>query len=208
MDDLISRATAIDALEKHEKTKGHNYSLFVDVVSECEEIIRNLPSAQPEKVCIANITLSEEQIREVVEKVKNEVVQVLPSAEPERNNIWHKVIFEGFPAESDQVLVTDGKYFWVDESVANDVGLEWACFDGCWEDTEWAYFSDLYNGSKPERKTGKWEVNEHTYAGVPKNWKCTNCCDGYYDFITTSISKPKWKYCPNCGAKMEVEQDD
>ncbi len=44
-DDLISREAAIDALEKHEKSKGHNYSLFVGVVSECEEIIRNLPSA-------------------------------------------------------------------------------------------------------------------------------------------------------------------
>ena len=46
MSDLISRQAAIEALEKHEKSKGHNYSLFVDVVSECEEIIRNLPSAE------------------------------------------------------------------------------------------------------------------------------------------------------------------
>ena len=48
MRDLISRQAAIDALAKHEKSNGHNYTLFVDIVSECAEIIRDLPSAQPE----------------------------------------------------------------------------------------------------------------------------------------------------------------
>ena len=48
MDELISRQAAIDALAKHEKSNGHNYTLFVDIVSECAEIIRDLPSAQPE----------------------------------------------------------------------------------------------------------------------------------------------------------------
>jgi hypothetical protein len=45
--DSISRQAAIDALAKHEKSKGHNYTMFVDVVSECAEIIRDLPPAQP-----------------------------------------------------------------------------------------------------------------------------------------------------------------
>ena len=51
MGDLISRQAAIDALAKHEKSRGHNYTLFVDIVSECEEIIRDLPSAQPKISC-------------------------------------------------------------------------------------------------------------------------------------------------------------
>ena len=46
MSDLISRKVAIDALAEHEKSKGHNYTFFVDVVRECAEIIRDLPSAQ------------------------------------------------------------------------------------------------------------------------------------------------------------------
>jgi hypothetical protein len=46
MSDLIDRKAAIDALAEHEKSRGHNYTLFVDIVSECAEIIRNLPSAQ------------------------------------------------------------------------------------------------------------------------------------------------------------------
>lgn len=45
MQDLISRQAAIDALAEHEKSKGHNYSLFVDIVSECAEIIRDIPPA-------------------------------------------------------------------------------------------------------------------------------------------------------------------
>lgn len=45
--DLISRQSAIDALAKHEKSKGHNYTLFVDIVSECAEVIRDLPSITP-----------------------------------------------------------------------------------------------------------------------------------------------------------------
>ena len=47
MNDLISRQSAIDALAKHEESQGHNYSMFRSVVSECEEIIRDLPFAEP-----------------------------------------------------------------------------------------------------------------------------------------------------------------
>lgn len=50
MTDYIDRQAAIDALAKHEKSKGHNYTLFVDIVSECAEIIRDLPSAEVEPV--------------------------------------------------------------------------------------------------------------------------------------------------------------
>ena len=48
MNDPIERQAAIDALAEHERSNGHNYTLFVDIVSECAEIIRDLPSAQPE----------------------------------------------------------------------------------------------------------------------------------------------------------------
>ena len=46
MSDLIERHAAINALAEHEKSKGHNYTLFVDIVSECAELIRDLPSAE------------------------------------------------------------------------------------------------------------------------------------------------------------------
>ena len=56
-----------------------------DEANEFSDIVYDaLPSAQPEKVCIAKITLSEEQVREAVEKAKSETVQVFSSEQPER----------------------------------------------------------------------------------------------------------------------------
>ncbi len=60
----------------------------------------------------------------------------------------------------------------------------------------------------PDRPKGEWVINENTYPGAGKrNWKCTKCCHGLYDFITTSVTKPKWNYCPECGAKMEEKNE-
>lgn len=59
----------------------------------------------------------------------------------------------------------------------------------------------------PSRPKGEWRTNDNTYAGsMQKNWKCTNCCDGLYDFVCTSSQKPKWNFCPNCGADMRGDE--
>jgi len=80
MDDLISRQAAIDALHMHLM-----YRMGTDSNKKrLDDWINSLPSAQPEKVCIAKITLSEEQVREAVEKAKSESVQVFSSAQPEQ----------------------------------------------------------------------------------------------------------------------------
>lgn len=52
--------------------------------------------------------------------------------------------------------------------------------------------------SQPEQKVGKWEYVDYGGFG---NWHCTACrkmciCNGDYD------------YCPNCGAKMEVQNEN
>lgn len=99
MDDIISRQAAIDAVcmewcgVKHQDCK-HPFDAEKDDYywcDGCETALRtlpDLPSAETEKVCIAKITLSEEQIREAVEKAKSEIVQVLPSAEPRPKGRW------------------------------------------------------------------------------------------------------------------------
>lgn len=71
MDDLISRRAAIDALTH--KWDGMVTSVF--------DVLKELPSVQPEKICVATVTLSDEQIREAVDRAKNEVISVL---QPER----------------------------------------------------------------------------------------------------------------------------
>ena len=112
--DTISRAKAIDAVcmewcgVKHQDCK-HPFDAEKDDYywcDGCETALRtlpDLPSAEPEKVCIARINLSEEQVREAVEKAKSEIVQVLPSAEPRPRWI---PCGERLPEEDVNVLVS------------------------------------------------------------------------------------------------------
>ena len=60
-----------------------------------------------------------------------------------------------------------------------------------------------------DRPTAEWVINEHTYAGAGvSNWRCTHCCKEKYDFITTSKEKPKWDFCPKCGARIGGKSDE
>lgn len=100
MNDLISRQAAIDAIE-NAFDRETILNRFVRKIA--ISAVRLLPSAEPEKVCIANITLSEEQVREAVEKAKSEIVQVFPSTQPEQQ--WIPVS-ERLPEEPFGCLVT------------------------------------------------------------------------------------------------------
>lgn len=50
---------------------------------------------------------------------------------------------------------------------------------------------------RAERKTGKWVFDKRF---PHRFWFCT-CCEWYNDY-----SNKEFKYCPNCGAKMEVDE--
>ena len=54
----------------------------------------------------------------------------------------------------------------------------------------------------PERKTGKWE-RKYSRPGVYADlcWHCSICGGKFSDTYANM-----WKYCPDCGAKMEEEQ--
>lgn len=59
---------------------------------------------------------------------------------------------------------------------------------------------------KYARPTGKWVGEADGYAdGLPvyDMWYCSNC-----DYAVESDEMPTWNFCPNCGAKMEVEHAD
>ena len=80
-DDVIYRQAAIDALDKRFDSVPMEQTAEI---LQLRKDLRELPSAQQEKVCIAKITLLEEQVREAVEKAKSEIVQVFSSEQPER----------------------------------------------------------------------------------------------------------------------------
>ena len=42
---------------------------------------------------------------------------------------------------------------------------------------------------------GRWEYMHDSI------FNCTNC--GSIHIVETSMGNPKWRYCPNCGAKMD-----
>ena len=50
---------------------------------------------------------------------------------------------------------------------------------------------------EPERKTGKW-------VHMVGWWECNQCHAEYTD-MPTCMGKVIYEYCPNCGARMEVD---
>ena len=54
-------------------------------------------------------------------------------------------------------------------------------------------------------KHGHWVEQEHEDWKWLKEYRCSEC--GKYRLVTTPVGR-EWNYCPYCGAKMEVEEDD
>ena len=50
--------------------------------------------------------------------------------------------------------------------------------------------------AQPE--TGRWISADAMFGGVP--FYCSECGENTRD---TVMGKPRWNFCPNCGAKME-----
>ena len=65
--DLISRAAALDVVFNNAEHPDKAY-----------EAIRHLPSAQPKMKCIANVTLTDEQVKKAFEKAKCEILATQP----------------------------------------------------------------------------------------------------------------------------------
>jgi len=48
-----------------------------------------------------------------------------------------------------------------------------------------------------KRKKGKWVSDDAIFGGVP--YHCDQCGE---KTLTTIMGKPRWNFCPNCGADM------
>ncbi len=53
--------------------------------------------------------------------------------------------------------------------------------------------------AQPERIKGRWISADTIFGGVP--FYCSECGENTRD---TVMGKPRWNFCPNCGAEMEV----
>lgn len=51
-----------------------------------------------------------------------------------------------------------------------------------------------------ERPTGKWRQNIN-------GWHVCSSCQMEFIGMPTIDRKPRWRYCPMCGAKMEAEDE-
>lgn len=55
-------------------------------------------------------------------------------------------------------------------------------------------------------KTGRWEWLQYDCNPNIGNWHCSECNRIVCGAITAASPVYSYKYCPNCGAKMEVEE--
>ena len=91
-DDVIYRQVAIDAIDECFKkvVRAGNMSAYeydnayaqgeIDAYVTAIDTVKTLPAVQPEQVCVATVALTDEQVKEAVEKAKNAVISVI---EPE-----------------------------------------------------------------------------------------------------------------------------
>jgi hypothetical protein len=57
--------------------------------------------------------------------------------------------------------------------------------------------------AQPEQRTGKW-IKLDMHRGMADH-KCTACEQECY--VPTCMGEPLYAFCPNCGAKMEVNNE-
>ena len=91
-DDCISRRVAVDVVNFE---CGEWRGLAKTIIKKLEA----LPAVQPEQVCVATVALTDEQVKEAVEKAKNAVISVI---EPEPH--WIPVS-ERLPDDDKEVLL-------------------------------------------------------------------------------------------------------
>lgn len=77
--DLVERQKVIDAILIEYNTEDSDYPTDYQLgLAKAKQIVMELPSAEPEKVCIAKVTITDEQVREIVEKIKHDAPIIIP----------------------------------------------------------------------------------------------------------------------------------
>lgn len=66
-------------------------------------------------------------------------------------------------------------------------------------------FAEIPTAEVEEVKHGEWIPVQYTYFGL-KRYECSECKDD--DYWQKRYLEHKEKYCPNCGAKMDLGGED
>ena len=74
------------------------------------------------------------------------------------------------------------------------------------------HYMDIVKGAplvQPTRPTGKWEYVQYDYNPNIGNWHCSECRNIVIECANKNEEGgiPKYKYCPNCGARMAESED-
>jgi hypothetical protein len=78
-------------------------------------------------------------------------------------------------------------------------------YQACLSDKDTEECSDWFTADIQEVKHGKWAIR---YEGTYKRAKCYCSVCGKSNGIGGIISNQKKPYCPNCGAKMDLEENE
>lgn len=195
MDDLISRQAAIDALGKgamvNYQAAGHDNGLIKAI-----GVIKGLPAAQPEyhmdEWCTDCKEYDHERhccprwnhaIRTTLQEVQAELDEKDWTFDDDTKQITFVVPIDVYNA-TQTIFISPG--------YEGETGLRGKVFL-----------------TQPERKKGKWkkwwEVKPDGFGGevhIP-HWACAECGTEYMPHLASAVH-----YCVNCGAQMEVENDE
>ena len=138
-------------------------------------------------------------------KEYKEYFRKLPARyEREKPNILN--VWERFEKDANSIL---GITYVVDErnSILSSLTekLNWITTDI--EDDLSRYIEYADDGTeKIDSKCGQW-VYAHDLAGM-HYYRCTNCADAGVETFATEVEVKWWKYCPRCGAKMQIKNTE
>lgn len=57
-------------------------------------------------------------------------------------------------------------------------------------------------------KYGQWIYDPDQDLAGMRYYRCTNCADTNVETLAAEVEVKWWKYCPRCGAKMQIKNTE
>lgn len=191
MDDLIGRAEAQTAIQfaakrytvAHE-AHGEGQVVWSDNlinVTDAMNVLLDLPSAQIESEAVSEWKKEFKEYIDSLDIARDdwkgiaEYIDDVPTVQPELD-IWNDGTLH--------ISVSKGQLDKIGRVLVEENGT--------------IFCKLFYQDAEPERKTGHWVKSDmQRWYDV---WLCSECGEKTDSSV---MSKPRYKYCPMCGAKME-----